>query len=90
MSLVGIVELVRFRQMGDVAGVDHKGGLSRHRLDLGDCLAQRAERVGVGGLVEADMAIADLEEGEGRSLGSEGVAEEAVAEETQGFRHAAR
>ena len=64
-ELVGIVELVRLREMGDVAGVDHEGGLRRHRFDLGDGFAQRAERVGVGRLVEADVAVADLKEGEG-------------------------
>jgi hypothetical protein len=84
-ELVGIVELVRLREMGDVAGVDHERGLRRHRFDLGDGFAQRAERVGVGRLVEADVAVADLEEGEGWSLGGEHLVEQA-----QGFRHAAR
>src|SRR4029450_11004662 len=51
----------------------------------GVAFAQRATRVGVGRLVEADMAVADLEEGEGWSLGGEHLVEQA-----QGFRHAAR
>jgi hypothetical protein len=53
--------------MGDVAGVDHKGGLGRHSLDLGDRVTQRAERIWVSGLVEADMTVADLDEGAGVS-----------------------
>jgi hypothetical protein len=89
-KLVGIVELVRLREMGDVAGVDHKGGLGRHSLDLGDRVTQRAERIWVSGLVETDVTVADLEEGESRSFSGKGVAEEAVAEKAQGFRHAAR
>jgi hypothetical protein len=76
--------------MGDVAGVDHKGGLGRHSLDLGDRVTQRAERIWVSGLVEADMTVADLDEGESRSFRGKGVAEEVVAEKAQGFRHAAR
>src|SRR5262249_17904314 len=50
--------------MADVAGVDHEGRLLGQRIDLADGLFQRAERVGIGGLVEADMAVADLQEGE--------------------------
>src|SRR5262249_4396655 len=76
--------------MGDVAGVDHKVGLGRYSLDLGDRDTQRPERIWVSGLVEADMTVADLEEGESRSFSGKGVAEEAVAEKAQGFRHAAR
>ena len=39
-------------------------GFGGSAFDLADRLPQRAERVGIGGLVEADMAVADLEEGE--------------------------
>ena len=53
-----------FRQMCDVAGVDHEGRLPRQRFDLADRLLERGDRVRVGGLVEADMAVADLQEGE--------------------------
>ena len=67
---VGVVELLRLRQVGDVAGVDHELGLGRQRLHLGDRLLQRAGGVGIGGLVEADMAVADLKEGQpGRLCG---------------------
>ena len=63
-DLVGIVELGVSRQVADVAGVDVEGRLLRHGLDRGDGLLQRPERVGIGGLVEADMAVAELQEGE--------------------------
>ena len=55
--------------MRDVAGVDHERRLDRHRLDLVDGFLQRAERVGIGRLVEADMAVADLQEGHAGGLG---------------------
>src|SRR5262245_27828847 len=47
-------------------------------------------RIWVSGLVEADMTVVDLEEGESRSFSGKGIAEEAVAEKAQGFRHAAK
>src|SRR5581483_8818790 len=59
---VGVVELLRRRQVADVAGVDHERRLGRQRVHPGDGLFQRAERVRIGGLVEADMAVADLQE----------------------------
>ena len=58
-----VVELLRLGEMGDVAGVDHEGGLARQRGDLVDRLLQGRARVGVGGLVEADMAVGNLDEG---------------------------
>jgi len=75
-DLVGIVEFGRLRKMGDVAGMDHESGLDGHCLHLGDRLLQRAERVRIGGLVEADMAVADLEEGETFRVGGERFADE--------------
>src|SRR5262249_3013129 len=63
-DLVGVVELLRLRQMRDVAGVDHEGGPDRQRLHLGHRLFQGAVDVGIGGLVEAHVAVADLQEGE--------------------------
>ena len=68
---VGIVEFLDLRQMGDVAGVDHERRLFRHRLDLVDGLLQRAERIGIGRLVEADMAVADLQERHPGGLGGQ-------------------
>ncbi len=58
--LIGVVELLVLRQMGDVTGVDDEGGLRRHRIDFGNRLLERAERVRIGGFVEADMTVADL------------------------------
>ena len=86
MMLLGVVELGRLRQMGDVAGVDHEGRLDRQRLDLVDGFFQRAERIGVGRLVEADMAVADLQEGERRPppCGMR------LADQAERARHAAR
>ena len=51
-DLIGIVELVRFGKMGDIAGMNHEGRLGRHRLHLGNGLAQRAERIGLAGLLK--------------------------------------
>ena len=65
---VGVVELRFQRQMADVAGMDHEGRLVRQRIDLGDGLFERAERIRIGRLVEADMAVADLQEGEALAL----------------------
>ena len=65
----GIVEFGDLRQMGDVAGVNHEGRLLRHRYDLVDAFFKGAECVGIGRLVEADMAVADLQEGHPGRLG---------------------
>ena len=82
--LCGIVELIGLGEMGDVAGVDHEGRLLRQRADLGDRLLKRRQRVRVGRLVEADMAVADLQEGEGG-----GFRRLRLAEQAERFRHAA-
>ncbi len=50
-----------FRQMAHVAGVNEKAGV-RHALILAIARLQGAGDVGVGGLVEADMGVADLHE----------------------------
>src|SRR5580658_7572417 len=42
--------------------MDHESGFLRQRDDLAHGLLKRAERVGIGRLVEADMAVADLQE----------------------------
>ena len=55
--LFRIVELLRLGEMGDIAGVNHESGLWPKSADLGDRLLQRAERVGIGRLVEPDMAV---------------------------------
>jgi hypothetical protein len=61
--LLRIVELLWLGEMGDIAGVKHESGLCPNSADLGDRFLQRAERVGIGRLVEADMAVRYLDEG---------------------------
>src|SRR5215467_3454200 len=48
--------------MRDVAGVDHERGFYRQRLDSVDGFLIGAGRIGIGRLVEAHMAVADLQE----------------------------
>ncbi len=67
-DLVGVVELLRLGQLGDVAGMDDEVGLARQGRDLGHRLAERDAGVGIGVLVEADVAVGDLQEGEGLHL----------------------
>ena len=57
---VGVVELGRLGEMGDIAGMNDEGWLHAQSLDLVDRFLERAERVGIGRLVEPDMAVADL------------------------------
>src|SRR6185437_11317884 len=71
-NLIGVVEFRRLGQMRDVAGMDHESGLYRNRLDLADRLFQRALGVRVGRLVEAHMAVSDLQEREARRFGCRG------------------
>src|SRR5246127_5603377 len=52
--------------MGDVAGVNHESGLCPECTHLGDRFLQRAERVGIGRFVKADMAVRYLDEGKAR------------------------
>ena len=65
-DLVGVVELVVARELRDVAGMDDEIRLFAKRLHLGDSFAEGRAGVGIGRLVEADMAVADLQEGERR------------------------
>ena len=64
-DLVGGIELGRLRKMADVARMDHEGGLRRQGIHLGDRLDERSVGIGIGGLVEADVAVAELKEAEG-------------------------
>src|ERR1700730_2028490 len=61
-----IVELPWLRKMGDVAGVDHEGGLDRKAVHLIDRFLQGPKRIGIGRLVETYMAIRNLQEAEAR------------------------
>ena len=56
------VELRRLRQVREIAGVQHERRRLRFGLDLRDRGAQRRGDVGVCRLVEADVAVADLDE----------------------------
>src|SRR5690348_13359046 len=58
-------ELLGPGQVADVAGVHDEGRRLRQCVDVGDGAAQAADHVGIRRLVEADMGIADLDEGEG-------------------------
>ncbi len=72
--LGGIVELLGLRQMRDVARVNEEGGLRGQRRHLADRLFERRQRVRIGGLVETDVAVGNLQEGEpsvGRMRGPE-------------------
>src|ERR1700757_3143666 len=84
--LIGVVELFVLRQVSDVAGMDDKGRLCRHRVDLGDRLLKGAERIGISRLVEADMTVADLQKGE---VARFRVGGGSLADEAQRTRHAA-
>ena len=64
-DLLGVVEFGVLRQVGDVTGVDDEVWLDGQGLDLLDRLEGRAARVGVGRLIETDVRVADLHEGEG-------------------------
>jgi len=59
---VGVIKLRFERQVADVTGMDHESGFLRQRDDLVHGLLKRAERIGIGRLVEAHMAVADLQE----------------------------
>ena len=84
-DLVGIVELGRLREVRNVAGVQHERRPRRYRLDPADRLLERALGVGVGGLVKAHVAVADLQEREPLALLGLRLAEKA-----ERARHAAR
>src|SRR5664280_797800 len=69
----GVVEFGFLRQVRDVAGVDHEGRLCRNSFDAGDRPFQRALGIRVGRLVEAHMAVADLQKRQAQSSGRFGV-----------------
>ena len=67
---IGVVELGRLGEMRDVAGMNDEGRLHRQRVDLVDRFLERADGIRIGGLVEADMAVADLQECQPARLGA--------------------
>src|SRR5439155_14713539 len=82
---LGVVELRDFREVRDIAGMDHERRPDRQRLDLADRLFERAIDVRIGRLIEADMAVADLQECEGGRRLRRGFPDDA-----ERARHAAR
>src|SRR5207302_205130 len=62
--LIRRIELRRLREMADVTGVNQEIGRCRHCGDALDGLPERADHVAVRGLVESDVAVADLHEAE--------------------------
>jgi hypothetical protein len=61
-DLIGVVPLLLFGEVANIAGMDEKGGLRRHRLDLVDRLGERGARVGVWRQMKANMAVTNLNE----------------------------
>jgi hypothetical protein len=68
-KLMSVVEFLRLGQMGDVARVQHEGGLCLHSLDFVDRLFESRPRVGIGGLGESDVAVGNLDKGKAALLG---------------------
>ena len=62
------VELGGLGEVRQVAGVEDQVGGRGQGVDLGDGRLQRRDHVGVSGLVEADVSVADLHEAEARGL----------------------
>ena len=62
-QLLRVIEFVGLRRVADVAGMDDEGGLAGHRRDLVDRRVERCARVRIGGLLEADVAVGNLDEG---------------------------
>ena len=71
-NLVQRVELLRLGEVSQVTGMQHEGRGVGERIDLGDCLAQCGSHVLICLFVEADMAVADLNEAEIRAGGHAG------------------
>ncbi len=61
-DLISIIEFLGLRQVRNVAGVDHEGGLLRQSTHFGDGFFQRTECVRVRRLFEPDVAVGDLQE----------------------------
>ena len=72
--------------MRDVAGVDDECGLHGQRVDPLDGQLERVRDVIVSGLIEADVAVADLDEveGPGRNVGERGRAQRSHTREGKG------
>lgn len=60
-NLVDGVELCRFRQMADVAGVEYELGRRGQSIDFVDSGLQCSDHVWIRGLIESHVAVADLD-----------------------------
>ncbi len=84
-DLVGGIELISARQMGNIAGVEQQGRarFRAHRLHRGgECRG----RIHVRGVGETDMAIADLHEAQAAGArGSRGTANQRAGGNTAGY-----
>src|SRR5262245_13124443 len=74
---VGVVKFGWLGQMGDIAGVNDEGWLDRKRSDLVQRFVERADSVRVRRLVESEMAVADLKEGQPTRFGGPCLADNA-------------
>lgn len=63
-NLLERVEFLRLREVGEIAGVENEIRRRRQRVDLGHRFLQGAEHILVCFLVEPNVAVADLHEGE--------------------------
>ena len=67
--LVERVVFAGFGRVAEIAGVNDEVGLLRERVDLGDGGFESGGDIGVGGLVEAHVGVADLDEMEFAACG---------------------
>jgi hypothetical protein len=68
-QVAGLCEFFGLGQMRDVAGVQHEGRRRLQCVHIGHRPAQGANHIGIGFLVEADMGVGNLYEGEVSGLG---------------------
>src|SRR6266478_6221829 len=61
-DLISIIEFLGLRQVRNVAGVDHEGGLLRQSTYFSDGFFQRTECVRVRRSFKPDVAVGDLQE----------------------------
>jgi len=60
-DLIKRVELLRLRQLGNIACVNQERGRSRHRVDAIESNLERLRHILVCFFAEADVAVTDLE-----------------------------
>jgi hypothetical protein len=62
--LGGLTEFLRLGQMTDIAGVNHQRRPLRESIDVRNGTTQATDDVRVGFLMETDVRVTDLDEGE--------------------------